>query len=311
VYLLFDFNRNTLIAAFIIFIILLSVFLYFTGIDLPFLNWLSDIIYNTITPILNLIYQLVESIEDFFSTLFSIDEVNQEIKDLRQRNSVLERQILFLENINRENERLRELLNFKEKVDFKMVGAEVIAKSPSVWEKTITINRGSKDGLKRRMPVITYNGYLVGRIENLGRSSAQVRLIIDQDFVVGGIIARTDSREIGLVRGSGRSDRPNVMDNIAWDADIQQGDVILTSGLSNNFPAGLKIGEVAGVETDNYGLSQKAEINLYLNNITLEEVMIITNFNTEENREIISQQNEGEINNEESEEDDGNTENEE
>ena len=125
-YLLFDFNRNTLIAAFIIFIILLSVFLYFTGIDLPFLNWLSDIIYNTITPILNLIYQLVESIEDFFSTLFSIDEVNQEIKDLRQRNSVLERQILFLENINRENERLRELLNFKEKVDFKIVNLKHI-----------------------------------------------------------------------------------------------------------------------------------------------------------------------------------------
>lgn len=310
-YLLFDFNRTTLIAAFIIFIILFSALLYFTGIDLPFLNWLSDIIYNTITPILNLVHQLVESVKDFFRTLFSIDEVNQEIKDLRQKNSVLERQILFLENINRENKRLRDLLDFEEKVDFEMIGAEVIANSPSIWEKTITINRGSKDGLEKRMPVITYNGYLVGRIENLGRSSAQVRLIIDHDFVVGGIIARTDSREIGLVRGSGRSDRPNMMDNIAWDADIQEGDVILTSGLSNNFPAGLKIGEVAGVETDNYGLSQKSEINLYLNNFTLEEVMVITNFNKEENEELISLQNEGEINNEESEEDDGNTENEE
>ncbi|MFP4020893.1 MAG: rod shape-determining protein MreC [Halanaerobium sp.] len=310
-YLLFDFNRNTLISAFIIFIILISVFLYFTGIDLPLLNWLSDIIYNTITPILNLIHHLVESVKDFFRTLFSIDEVNQEIKDLRQKNSVLERQVLFLENINRENKRLRELLDFEEKVDFEMVGAEVIANSPSVWEKTITINRGSKDGLEKRMPVITYNGYLVGRVENLGRSSAQVRLIIDHDFVVGGIIARTDSREIGLVRGSGRSDRPNMMDNIAWDADIQEGDTVLTSGLSNNFPAGLKIGEVAGVETDNYGLSQKSEINLYLNNITLEEVMVITNFDTEENEELISLQNEGEINNGESEEDDGNTENEE
>jgi len=101
------------------------------------------------------------------------------------------------------------------------------------------------------------------------------------------------------------------MDNIAWDADIQEGDVILTSGLSNNFPAGLKIGEVLAVETDNYGLSQKSKINLYLNNITLEEVMVITNFNNEENEELTSLQNEGEINNKESEEDDGNTENEE
>ena len=72
------------------------------------------------------------------------------------------------------------------------------------------------------------------------------------------------------------------MDNIAWDADIQQNDVILTSGLSNNFPSGLKIGEVISVENDNYGLSQKAEINLYINNITLEEVLVITNFKSDE-----------------------------
>ena len=317
-YLLLDFNRNTLIAAvLIVFIILSFSFLYFSGVNLTFFNWLSDIIYNTITPILNLLHHLVENVEDFFTTLFSIDEVNQEIKELRQQNSVLKRQILFLENINRENKRLRELLDFKEKVNYKMIGAEVIANSPSIWEKTITINRGSQDGLEKRMPVITYQGFLVGRVENVGSSSAQVRLITDQNFVVGGIIARTDSREIGLLTGSGRADHPNIMDNIAWDADIQTDDVILTSGLSNNFPPGLKIGEVGKVETDNYGLSQKAKINLYMANITLEEVMVIKNFDVDKSEELNTQQNKAEVGqgernlDEESEEDDGNTENEE
>lgn len=307
-YLLFNFNRNTLItAAVIIFVILLFSFLYFTEIDLPFFNWMSDIIYNTITPVLNLLHHLIESVKNFFITLFSIDEINQEISNLRQRNSVLERQILFLENINRENQRLRELLDFKEKTDFQMQGAEVIANSPSIWEKTITINKGSRDGLEKRMPVITYQGYLVGRIDNLGRSSAQVKLITDHNFVVGGIIARTDSREIGLVRGSGRDDHPNIMDNIAWDADIEAGDVILTSGLSNNFPPGLKIGEVSKVETDNYGLSQKADIQLYMNKVTLEEVMIITNFDREKNSELDNQQPKTNSNRE-SEKNDGNNE---
>jgi len=177
-----------------------------------------------------------------------------------------------------------------------MVGAEVIANSPSPWEKTITINKGSRDGLEKRMPVITYSGYLVGRIENTGSNYSQIRLITDQDFVVGGIIARTDSREIGLVRGSGRDEKNNIMDNIAWDADVQENDVVLTSGLSNNFPSGLKIGKVLEVESDNYGLSQKAEIDLYINNITLEEVMIITSFSLaasveNQNQEIENEEN--------------------
>jgi rod shape-determining protein MreC len=293
VYLLFKFNRNTLIAAVLVITLIIIVsFLYFSDLNLPFINWLSDLVYNTITPVLNLIHHLVENIKNYFITLFSIDEVNQEIKELRQKNSTLERQILFLENINRENKRLRDLLGFKEKVDYQMQGAEVIANSPSVWEKTITINRGSRDGLEKRMPVISYQGYLVGRIENTGSNSAQVRLITDQDFVVGGIIARTESREIGLVRGSGRDDQPNIMDNIAWDADLETGDIVLSSGLSNNFPAGLKIGEVRKVETDNYGLSQKAEINLFITDITLEEVMVIKNFDSEVSSDIESEQSE-------------------
>jgi rod shape-determining protein MreC len=161
------------------------------------------------------------------------------------------------------------------------------------------------------MPVITYQGYLVGRVENVGSNSAQIRLIIDHNFVVGGIVARTDSREIGLVKGSGRGDRPNIMDSIAWDADIKAGDVVLTSGLSNNFPPGLKIGEVAEVETDNYGLSQKADINLFMHQITLEEVMIIKNFNSEITVQNNQAENEAEINvAEESETNDGNSESE-
>lgn len=283
-YLLFDFNRNTLIIAVIIFCVLIFSLINISGVDIPLINWLSNLVYNTITPVLNLLESIFENIKDFFITLFSIDEINEEITKLRQKNSTLERQILFLENINSENQRLRKLLNFKEKVNYQLLGAEVIANSPSVWEKTITINRGSKAGLKARMPVITYSGYLVGRIEKLGKNAAQVRLITDRDFVVGAIIARPDSREIALVKGSGRSDQANIMDNIAWDAEIEKGDVVLTSGLSNNFPSGLKIGRVQNVEADNYGLSQKSKVNLFINKTTLEEVMVITNFKAKKNK---------------------------
>lgn len=296
-----DFNRNTLIIAVIIFCVLFFSLINIKGINIPFVNWLSNLVYNTITPILNLLESIFGNIKDFFVTLFSIDEINHELKNLRQENSTLKRQIYFLENINSENQRLRKLLKFKEKVDYDLLGAEVIANSPSVWDKSITINRGTADGLKKRMPVITYSGYLVGRIEKLGKNAAQVRLITDRDFVVGSIIARPDSREIALVRGSGRSDQANIMDNIAWDAEIEKGDLVLTSGLSNNFPSGLKIGKVKDIEPDNYGLSQKSKVNLFINKTTLEEVMVITNFKAKAENKI---DNKKDINsNEESEKD--------
>jgi len=277
---LFNFDRNTLIiTASVLIIISALIFIYIGDIEIGLLNWFGDIIYNTISPFLNLLNDIYSGIFDFFNTLFSINEVNQELKELRQKNSTLERQIMFLQYIGRENTRLRRLLDFQEKVDYEMLGAEVTANSPSIWEKVITINRGKSDGIKERMPVITYDGYLVGRIEYAGSSSSQVRLMIDNKFVVGGVVARSNSREIGLVKGSGRIDRLSTMDNIAWDADIEKGDIIYSSGLSNNFPAGLKIGEVISVDADNYGLSQKAKVELFMNTVTLEEVMVITNFN--------------------------------
>jgi len=278
---LFNFDRNTLIiTALLLIIVSAFIFIYINDIEVPFLNWFGDIIYNLLSPVLNLFHNIYSGVFNFFDTLFSINDVNSEIKQLRKENMVLERQIMFLQYISRENQRLRELLDFKERVDYEMLGAEVTANSPSVWEKVITINKGRSDGVKERMPVISYNGYLVGRIEYAGSNSSQVRMIIDNQFVVGGIVSRSNSREIGLVRGSGRSDKFSIMDNIAWDADIESGDIIYTSGLSNNFPSGLKIGEVQSVEADNYGLSQKAEVKLFMNTLTLEEVMVITNFET-------------------------------
>ncbi|ADQ14559.1 rod shape-determining protein MreC [Halanaerobium hydrogeniformans] len=276
---MYKFDRNSLIiAALLLILVLTFLFVFINDIEIGFLNWFGDIIYNLLTPILNLMNNIISRIQGFFNTLFSINEIQEEISNLRQQNQVLERQIMFLSNYDRENKRLRELLDFQERVEYEMIGAEVTANSPSVFEQIITINRGRRDGLEERMPVITYNGFLVGRIDYVGSSSAQVRLITDNQFVVGGVVARSDSRQIGLVRGSGRRDQNNTMDNIAWDADVEIGDVILTSGLSNNFPEGLKIGQIKSIETDNYGLSQKAEVELDIQSVTIEEVMVIKNF---------------------------------
>lgn len=274
-----DFNRTSIITIVLI-ILFMSVllFLYINDIEMSFLNWISNKTFNLFTPILNYINKIYDGIVDFFNALFSIDELIKENDSLKKEIASTERQRMMFRSIVKENNRLRTLLKFKERNNFEVLGAEVIGNSPTIWEKKIMINRGSKDGIKRRMPVITYNGLLVGKVDYVGSNSSQIMLLNDSEFVVGGIVSRDDSRAIGLVRGSGENKNNNIMDNIAWDADINKGDKIVTSGLSNNYPSGLEIAEVAEVMPDNYGVSQKARLKLFINTITIEEVLVITKF---------------------------------
>jgi len=104
-------------------------------------------------------------------------------------------------------------------------------------------------------------------------------LLNSPEYVVGAIVQRQDSRAIGLVKGQINDEVYNIMDNLSWDASIKKGDIIVSSGLSSNYPRGIPIGLVDSVELDNYGLSQKAKIKLFMSEKTIEEVLIVTDFN--------------------------------
>ena len=276
---MFDFNRTSIITLiFIVLILSLLGFLFLNDIEISFLNWISSRIFNLLTPILNIINRIYDQVTGYFSALFSINDLIEENRRLNKEIASIDRQKMIIQSVVRENTRLRSLLSFKEANDFKVLGAEVIGNSSTNWEKKIIINRGAEDGIKNRMPVITYNGFLVGKIDYVGSNSSHVMLINDSEFVVGGIISRENSRAIGLVRGSGSGQEENIMDNIGWNEDIAAGATVVTSGLSNNYPTGLKIAEITEVKADNYGVSQKAELQLFADTVTIEEVLVITEF---------------------------------
>ena len=276
---MFDFNRTSIITLiFIVLILSLLGFLFLNDIEISFLNWISSRIFNLLTPILNIINRIYDQVTGYFSALFSINDLIEENRRLNKEIASIDRQKMIIQSVVRENTRLRSLLSFKEANDFKVLGAEVIGNSSTNWKKKIIINRGAEDGIKNRMPVITYNGFLVGKIDYVGSNSSHVMLINDSEFVVGGIISRENSRAIGLVRGSGSGQEENIMDNIGWNEDIAAGDTVVTSGLSNNYPTGLKIAEITEVKADNYGVSQKAELQLFADTVTIEEVLVITEF---------------------------------
>jgi rod shape-determining protein MreC len=167
-------------------------------------------------------------------------------------------------------ERLRRLLLFKERIPATMLSAEVIAYSPSAWLRTIIINKGERHGVKKGMPVVTWEG-VVGRILRTSPNSSVVLLAIDRNSSVDAVIQRT--RAQGIVEGEGGTHC--YLRYAPRTEDIQVGDTIITSGLEGIFPKGLTMGVVTRVVKKDYGLFQEVEITPSAHFTRLEEVMVI------------------------------------
>jgi rod shape-determining protein MreC len=172
---------------------------------------------------------------------------------------------LYLENI-----RLKSLLSLRKNSPYKVVAAEVIASSPDSWSSIITINKGKNYGIKRNMTVITYLG-LAGRVIETTDSTSKVMLINDPDLSVSCLSQR--SRQEGLVSGTLGSFL--MMRYLPKEADIEAGDIIITSGLTDLYPKGLLVGTVIEVGEELSGLARYAVVKPAVNLYKIEEVLII------------------------------------
>lgn len=151
---------------------------------------------------------------------------------------------------------LREMLELRGILGHDTVAAEVTAGSVSNFDPyVLEIDKGTGDGVQDGMPVIV-DGGMVGRVEDALRGSARVRLITDPDVNIGVLVVGTD--EIGIVAGTGEDAPLRVTDSIPVGADVEVGDILVTSGLDRSpYPEGLTIGLVTAVEIDEAGLEKE------------------------------------------------------
>jgi len=197
-------------------------------------------------------------------------EMEQENRILKENAANLEMELLNLQENRLENERLRQLLNFKESQARKFVPSLVIARDPSELKDTIIIDRGKKDKVEKGMIVISGNG-LVGRVIETGWSISRVLLITDYDSVFSGIVERT--RQEGAVAGNMKAGL--VMKYLDLGCDVRRGDKVITSGLYGFSEKGILIGEVVSVENDSSGLYMNAMIKPAVDVAKLEEVLVM------------------------------------
>lgn len=190
--------------------------------------------------------------------------------ELTQRVAFLAQEVTRLKEASIENERLRGLLKFTNETPYKVIPARVIARDPTNWYSTIVIDKGSNHNINKGMPLIAPSG-LVGRIVDVGPTFCRGRLIVDPNSRVGAMVQR--SREDGVVEGSLKG--LCRMKYISIDADLREGDIVISSGMGGIFPKGLIIGRIKKIKTEPDGLHLYAWIEPIVNFSKLEEVLCV------------------------------------
>jgi rod shape-determining protein MreC len=186
---------------------------------------------------------------NFFQQIWNFRSTAQENDELKQRLAETEAQLNNARHAEAENERLRALLDLKQTNEIKSVPARVIARDPSVWFNTITINRGSTSGVTVNMPVVTGSG-IVGRVITVSPFASQVMLITDEKAGAGAVVGQLgQSGALGSVRG--RADLGVGVVEMRYVSGLEKvevNDTVMTTGQDGIYPPGLNVGRVVDVK---------------------------------------------------------------
>ncbi|MEK3934067.1 rod shape-determining protein MreC [Sporosarcina sp. FSL W7-1349] len=199
----------------------------------------------------------------------------EENKRLKARLTEYAENQAALMDVQAENKRLRDIIGKEEDLRaYEPVHATVISRNPDQWEEKIIIDKGQVHGVKENMAVITANG-LIGKIILVNKFTSTVELLSteNRNFRVAAVIPG-DKPAFGLIEGYDRTRRELIMKRIDSSFEVEEGQKVISSGLGGIFPAGLLIGEVTEVSTDDHGLTKMVFIRPAADFSMLDHVMV-------------------------------------
>ena len=267
-------NKPVIIMATAVALLLVLAFFSAGSRTIP---WVENAVGAVVKPVQTFAYRASNSISSFFKELFNATDADLENAQLRQELAMNEQLKLDYQELLKENERLRALLNYRDSLDnFETVTAKVIGRSSGVWFDVITINIGRKQGVEVGQPVICGDG-LVGKVTDVGASWCKVTAIIDSTVTVAVTVERT--RDNCMVRGVfSASNAKGSLELYYLPTDLTDlvpGDVIMTSGLGGMFPKGIRVGTVQEVLLDSDSSGVNATVTPSVDFLHLEEVMVV------------------------------------
>jgi len=212
---------------------------------------------------------VVGGVRDSWQGYFALRQVRTENEALRAQLGALQVDLQMARARAERADAYRDLLQFRARVPLATTGAEVIGASASPEFRTITIDKGTNDGLASDMAVVAPAG-VVGRITRPSGRAALVQLLIDRNAAAGALIERTRVQGIVVGRGDGRLR----MDFVVATGDVAVGDAVVTSGIDGLYPRGFAIGTVAAVGRGD-GVYHEITVRPSVDFFRLEDVLVV------------------------------------
>lgn len=237
---------------------------------------LDELVLQASAPVQFVATNAAHAVSGVFEEYVYLVDVKRDNERLRVENAQMreENQLLRLEA--QENERMRQLLGLRERLDGETLSAQVISKEITPYFRVIRVrlDRGERDGVRPGMPVISSEG-LVGQIRRVERRWADVMLTVDRTSAIDVVMERGGAR--GILRGTGANDEYLCRIQYLQRTDeVKAGDEVYTSGLGQRFPASILVGRVSSVGRREHGLYQEAVVTPAVNFSSLEEVLVLT-----------------------------------
>jgi rod shape-determining protein MreC len=225
-----------------------------------------------VSPFVKVTAATIQGVTGIWRDYVDLRTVREENERLQLQATTLKRRLEQLQDQALETQRLERLLAMRQASQAEFLTARVMGKDATNWFKTILLDRGSLEGIRRNQPALAPDG-LVGRVVEVTPTSARVQLLTDPVSAVGGLIQRT--RVTGIVSGNlGAGARVRYLPLMA---DVAVGDEVVTSGMGGVFPKGILIGRITSVERKSGALFQEATLQSAVDLSRLEEVLILTN----------------------------------
>ncbi len=261
-------------------IIVMVTGLHYSAGGIERLTPLASSVRDILSPVQRVIMIAGREVSNLVTTPAKLIGLSKRYRQLDEKNSQLESQLLQFKEISEENIRLKKMLDFRTDLAPQLAteAAAVTGRDHGNWFGSITINKGENQGIKSDMTVITPAG-LVGRVIRVSGNTAEVLLITDPRSGVGSMVQET--RSPGILEGVTGGQGSLKMVHIPADLTPDRGNRVITAGLGSVFPKGIPIGTVREVRKEEAGLFKMAEIEPYVDFNRLEEVLVVTSYKLE------------------------------
>jgi rod shape-determining protein MreC len=259
--------------------VVIAGLLFMAGSRFGVFDPLENAVLVAVAPVESALQDATRPVADFVNNLTDINNLKNENRDLRAENERLLEQLSQSREVETENQQLRQLLDIREaRPEDTFVAASVFARDQTNTREAIAIDRGSSDGIREGMIVLTQQGSLIGSVSNVLDDMAWVTLITDGNSAVSAVVQ--ESRAQGIVAGV--ADGTLEMEFVQETADISEGDFVLTSGLGGRHPGGELIGRVVDVERTAQELFQSVRVEPLADLSRIERVLVLENFMPQE-----------------------------